>query len=49
MILVVGDTLAAAGRKDKALEAFGDLLKDESVSAGHRRNAEERIEQLKQK
>ena len=49
MLLALGDTLTAAGRSDEAMKALGDLLKDESVAAGHRREAEERIEHLKQK
>ena len=49
MLLALGDTLAAAGRTDQALKALADLLEDESVAAGHRREAKERIEHLKQK
>jgi tetratricopeptide (TPR) repeat protein len=48
MLLTLGNTLAAAGRKDEALKACRELLDDESASARHRREAEERIEQLMQ-
>ena len=48
-LLQLGEPLAAAGRKDEALKACRDLLNDESAAAGHRREAEELIEQLNQK
>ena len=49
MLLSLGDTLAAAGRKDEALTAYPGLLKDESAAAVLQRDAKERIEQLQQR
>ena len=46
MLLALGETLAAAGRKDEALKAFRDVLEDESAEAGNRQRAEERIKAL---
>ena len=46
MLLSLGDTLAAAGRKDEALNAFRDVLEDESAEANNRRKAEERLKTL---
>ena len=49
VLLSLGDTLAAAGRKSDAIKAYRSVLEDESAAAGHRREAKERIGQLKQK
>ena len=48
MLLALGDTLAAAGRKDEARKAFSDVLEDRSAAREHLRDAEARIDQLKQ-
>ena len=45
-LLVLGDTLAAAGKKKEALEAYRQALADESVSSGVRKMLEERVEEL---
>jgi tetratricopeptide (TPR) repeat protein len=43
MLLALGETLGAAGRKDEAIAAYRAAIADDSVEAGHRRTAEERI------
>ncbi len=47
MLLSLGDTLSAAGKKDEARKTYRTILDEESATATHRRQAEERIEQLK--
>jgi tetratricopeptide (TPR) repeat protein len=46
MLLALGETLAAAGQKDKALVTYRALLGDDSVEPSHQRAAEEAIETL---
>jgi len=46
MLLALGETLAAAGRKDEAVKAFRDVLEDESAEARNRQRAEKEIEAL---
>lgn len=46
MLLALGETLAAAGRKDEALATYGALLADDSVEASHRKAAGEAIKTL---
>jgi tetratricopeptide (TPR) repeat protein len=46
MLVALGETLTAAGRKDEALAAYRQVLKDETVSAADRRAAEAAITRL---
>ena len=46
MLLALGETLAAAGQKDKALATYRALLADDSVEASHRKVAGEAIKTL---
>ena len=46
MLLALGDTLAAAGRNDEALDAYRDILEDDTASAGHRKRAESAVKGL---
>ena len=46
LLLSLGDTLAAAGRNDEALEVYRDVLKDDAVSAGHRKRADSAVKKL---
>ena len=48
MLLALGETLATAGRQDEALAAYRAAIADDSVEAGHRRTAEERIKALEE-
>ncbi len=43
MLISRGDTLAAAGRENEASEAYREVAGDESASAGHRKQARERL------
>jgi len=47
MLLALGETLAAAGRKDEALTAYRELLADDTVIPQHRKTAEEAIQAIK--
>ena len=49
MLLSLGETLAAAGRKDEALAAYRAALADDSVEAGHRTTAEEAIKAIERR
>lgn len=49
MLLSLGETLAANDQKKQALQAYEKVLQEESISAGHRREAQKLIERLKQK
>lgn len=49
MLLALGDTLAANDQKKQALQAYEKVLQEESISAGHRREAQKQIERLKKK
>ncbi len=46
-LLVLGETLAAAGRKDEALKAYRAVLADDDVQPSVRAKAEDAIEMLK--
>ena len=46
MLLALGDTLAAAGRNDEALDAYRDILEDDAASSGHRKRAESAVKGL---
>jgi predicted negative regulator of RcsB-dependent stress response len=46
MWLARGETLAAAGQKEEALEAYRAVLKSDSASKAHREKAEAAIQQL---
>ena len=46
MLLALGDTLAAAGRKDEAVATYRALLSDDTVLASHRKAAERAIEAM---
>jgi len=43
MLLALGETLAAAGRKDKALATYRAIVADHTVEAGHRKTAGDAI------
>jgi hypothetical protein len=43
MLLALGETLKAAGRKDEAAAAYRQLLADETVLPNHRKEAEDAI------
>jgi len=49
MLLAVGDTLAAAGRKDEALAAYRSVLADESAPAFQRKTAAGKVEKLSER
>lgn len=49
MLLALGDTLAAADRKDQALKTYKQIIKDQSAAAALRREAQTKIEGLNQK
>jgi len=46
MLVALGDTLAAAARKDEALAAYRQVLTEEGVSAADRKAAQEAIQRL---
>jgi tetratricopeptide (TPR) repeat protein len=45
-LLVLGETLSAAGRTEKAATTFRRVLADESASASHRKTAEQHLQKL---
>ena len=49
ILLSLGETLAAAGRKDEALAAYRAALADDSVKTGHRTTAEGAIKAIERR
>ena len=49
MLLALGETLSAAGRKEEAIAAYKAALADQTIEGRHRRTAEERIKATESK